>query len=186
MHRLPKRCHRIRHLDAKGGYWQIKIKVANRKKIDFTSQHGLYWFIWMLFGLRNVPGTFQTSMDVMLSAVEGQFARTYLGDIVLPSKSLEKHRKRVCSVLTLLSDADATLKFKKCHFFAKTFDYIGHVVGTRRLKVASHTIVAIRKLQPPTSFTDLGSFLELCNVFWRFISKFAKIAAHLSKQLWKH
>lgn len=56
-------------LVAKRGYWQIEIEEADRGKPVFSSHYGLYRSICMPFGLRKAPGTFQSTMDVILSIV---------------------------------------------------------------------------------------------------------------------
>lgn len=152
-------------LDAKSGYWQIEIDEADRDKIALTFHQGLYRFIQMPFGLRNAPGTFQQTKDVILSAVKWQSALVYTDDIAVFLKSLEKHMVHVSNVLKLISDADVTLKLKKCRFFAKNIDYLEHVIRQRRLEITSHTTDAIRKLQLPTFLTKIGFFHGVCNVF---------------------
>lgn len=151
-------------LDANGSYWQIEIEKSDRDKTAFTSPHGLYRFIRMPFGLRNAPGTFQRTMDVILSTVKWQFALVYLDDIVVFSRTPVEHIDHVRHVLTLLHDDGVILKLKKCRFFTDTIDYLSHVIRPRRSEIASHTTDAIRGLQTPTSPTELRSFLGLCNV----------------------
>lgn len=55
-------------------YWQILIDDADNDKTPLTSHHGLYHFVSMLFGLRNARGTFQRTMDKILSGVKWQLA----------------------------------------------------------------------------------------------------------------
>lgn len=55
-------------------------------------------------------------MNVILSSVEWQFALVYLDDIVVLSKTFEKHIDHVRKVLLLLYNAGATLKFEERNF----------------------------------------------------------------------
>lgn len=104
-------------------------------------------------------------MDVTISAVKWQYALVYLDNIIVFLKSVEEHIVHARNVLTLLGDTGVTHNFKKFRLFAETTDYLGQVVHSRRLESASHTTNVIRKRQPPTSLTQLRSFLELCSVF---------------------
>lgn len=61
-------------IDAKRGYWHIEIKGADQDNTAFTSPHGLCCFIRMRFSLQNDTGTFQRTMDVVLSGVKWKLA----------------------------------------------------------------------------------------------------------------
>lgn len=89
----------------------------------------------MPFGLREARGTFQRSMDVVLLTVKWQFALDYLDNIVIFSKTTKEHIYHMREVLTLLNIAGVPLKLNNFQFFAKTFAYLGHVIGPRRLEM---------------------------------------------------
>lgn len=59
----------------------------------------------MQFGLKNVLGTFQRAVDVLLTKVECQFALDYLDDIVIFSQTKDEHIGYARQVLTLLNNA---------------------------------------------------------------------------------
>lgn len=173
-------------LDANSGCWQTEIDEADRNKTAFTSHHEIYRFIRMPFRLRNAPGTFQRTMDFILSTVKWRFALVYFDDIAVFSKSPEEYIEHVRHVFTLLSDAAITLKLKKRCFFTDTIDYLGGlIIRPRQLEIAPNTTVAIRGLEPPTSLTELRLFLGMCKEFRRFVPNFARIAAPLKKRLRK-
>lgn len=70
-------------LDANSSHSQSQIDDANKEKIVFKAHRGLYWLIWMKFGIRVLPGTFQRTMNVILSAVKWQVALENLLDMVV-------------------------------------------------------------------------------------------------------
>lgn len=65
--------------------------------------------------------------------------------------------------------------------------YHGHVIAIRpwRVEVSTRTIDAVSGLEQPNSLTELRTFLEMCNIFLRFVPKFACIAAPIIKKLCK-
>lgn len=88
-------------LNANSGYWQVEIEEHYRNKTPFPSHHNLCSFVRMPFGLKNAPGTFQQTMDVIVACVNWQFALVYLEDIVIFLKTPEERIEHVRQVLTL-------------------------------------------------------------------------------------
>lgn len=119
----------------------------------------------MPFKLRDARGIFHRTMNVIPSVVRWQFALLFLGDIIIFSKSSEKQTLHVRRALTLLTNAAVILKLKRCHLISEIIDSLGHVIRQKRLEIASHTMDAIRKLQPPTSLAGVTLLLRLCNLF---------------------
>lgn len=91
-------------IDANSGYCEVEIDEADRDRTTFTSHHGLYRFIRMPFGLKNVQGTFQRAIDVIMSTEKFQYALIYLDDIVVFSKSVEENMTQLRKVLLILEE----------------------------------------------------------------------------------
>jgi transposase InsO family protein len=170
-------------LDANAGYWQISVTAEDQEKTAFTSHRGLYKFKRLPFGLVTAPATFQRAVDVILSTVRFQCALTYLDDIIVYSSSFDQHLGDLENVLKLLQDAGITLKLSKCSFCAEEVQYLGFIVGRRGLRVDDSKLEAVRKSLPPRSKTQMRRFLGLTGVYRRFIDKYAKVAAPLTRYL---
>lgn len=90
-------------------------------------------------------------MNVILLSVKWKSALVYLDNTDVFSKTVWEHITYLRQVLTLLRDANVTVKFRKCPFFAKNINYLDHVIRRRRLKIAKTTTKAILELQDPTT-----------------------------------
>lgn len=78
-------------------------------------------------------------MDATLAFVKWQLALVYLDDIVILSKTLEKHIDHVNQKQTILQHTGVPHELKKWFSFTDTIDYIGNVVRQRRLEISAHT-----------------------------------------------
>ena len=172
-------------LDCNSGYWQIPIEERDRDKTAFVTHCGVHRFKRMPFGLCNAPATFQRALDMLLSKVKWKYALVYLDDVIIYSKSIDEHFEHLDYVLSILRNAGATLKLSKCHFFQSSVDYLGHVVYPGKLAVAQKNIDTLAQAHYPSTRTELRSFLGMCNVYRKFVSGFAKIAAPLTDMLRK-
>jgi len=68
-------------LDLAAVYWQIKVHEDNQEKTTFITQHKLYEFTVIPFGVMNAPAVFQRLMQRALAGLE--CASVYLDDVVL-------------------------------------------------------------------------------------------------------
>lgn len=75
---------------------------------------------------------------------------------------------------------------RKCDFFTDTSDFLVHVKHSRWPKFTYRTTNAVHRLAPSNHIPEFWNFLELCNVFRRFVPTFAQTAAPLKKSLIKN
>jgi hypothetical protein len=95
------------------------------------------------------------------------------------------HLQHVNEAINLLGSAGFLLKLSKWHFFKEAFDYLRHVIRPGKFAVAKKNTVALRNAPSPSTQTELRSVLGLCNVYRRFVSRFAAITAPLTSLLGK-
>ena len=133
----------------------------------------------MPFGLRNAPAKFQRALDIILSGVRWQSCLIYLDDVIIFSRTTEEHLQHVDEILTLLRNAGVTLKLKKCEFFQPRVDYLGHVIETGKLYVATENTKSFTHAAFPENTTQLRKFLGAANVYLRFLAGYAGIARPL-------
>ncbi len=79
------------HIGMKLGYYQIRMGEADVEKTTMRTKYGSYKFLVMPFGLYNAPSTFTMSMNFIFHEKLNDFVIIYIDDILVYSKSIEKH-----------------------------------------------------------------------------------------------
>jgi hypothetical protein len=100
-------------LDAKSGYHQVEIKEEHKEKTAFTvGALGFYEFNRMPFVLSNSPATYQRLMEECLGELHLNISFIFLDDLIIFSKTLEKHLERLQLVFDRLRKAGLKLSVK--------------------------------------------------------------------------
>jgi hypothetical protein len=71
------------------------------------------------FGLTNEPTTFMSLMNSVLNKYLDKFALVFVDDILVYSKTREKHEGNINMVLQVLRENQLYTKFRKCDFVQK-------------------------------------------------------------------
>ena len=122
-------------------------------------------------------------MDNGLSRLSWEVCLYYLDNIIVFSKDWEEHLHHLRMVFMRLREANLGLGHKKCTLARTSVTFLGHLVSEEGLRPDPQLLESVRGIQPPTSVTQVQSFLGLVGYYRRFIKGFSKIAAPLNKLL---
>lgn len=96
------------------------------QKLFHTPDNFLQYQV-MLFGVRNVPATFDRLTNRVLTGM--QSCDTYLDNVVLYSSTWTDHLNQIKELFTHLAVANLTINLAKCEFGKARVTYPGKVVG---------------------------------------------------------
>ena len=171
-------------LDFRSGYHQIPVAEEDKCKNAFWGAHRQLWE-WNVvpFGLNNAPPFFQRLMDKVLAGLP--FARCYIDDIIIWSKSFAEHLTHLEVVFSRLRAWGLKIHLGKCLFGADEVDLLGHRVNAYGIKPQMEKTRAIRDMQTPSDLSSLRALLGLFSYYRKYVPHFSVIAAPLNKLLKK-
>lgn len=106
-------CTFISTMDCASFFYQWKVLPEHQSRLTVSSHRGQETFRCAVMGFRNSPAYVQRIIDTILRD-ERSFARTYIDDIVIFSKSFSEHLKHIEQVCRKLEYFNIHLSPQKC------------------------------------------------------------------------
>jgi hypothetical protein len=104
-------------------------------------------------------------MQIVLSGCLGTFAFIYIDDILIHSRTAERHLQDFTTILQRLKRAGLRIKASKCQLFRTEVEYLGFLTGREGLKVNPRKMEAITNFPKPVKVRDVQAFLRLIGYF---------------------
>ena len=171
-------------LDLIWGYHQVPLTEEAKLRTAFITPQmsPSHWqYIYMPFGLRDAPATFQRLVDKMLMSVQYDFVMAYLDDIIVKGDDVESSLRNLREVFDRIRSAGLKLKPSKCELFRQEIAYLGHVINQHGLKTDPKKVEAVKNWPVPIYLTDVRGFIGLCSYYRRFIKNFGEKVKPLSQ-----
>ncbi|KAJ4801596.1 polyprotein [Rhynchospora pubera] len=172
-------------IDLRSGYHQLRIRPSDVPKTAFRTRYGHYEFLVMSFGLTNAPAYFMNLMNRVFEEYLDSFVVVFIDDILVYSNSAEEHEHHLRLVLQRLREHQLYAKLSKCEFWLEQISFLGHVISKEGLAVDLQKIVAVTDWKPPTTVTEVRSFLGLAGYYRRFVEGFSRISLPMTQLLHK-
>jgi len=123
-------------LDVHWGFNNIRIKPGDEWKAAFRTNRGLFEPLVMFFGMTNSPAIFQTMMnDIFRNLIAEGIMVVYLDDILIFTKTKEKHERAVRWVLQVLKENKLFFRPEKCEFCKQRIEYLGLVISENKVSM---------------------------------------------------
>ena len=169
----------ISKIDLRKGFYQIEVEEESVAKTAFLTPYGKYEFLRMPFGLKNAPGIFQRTMEIVLRDCFG-WAAPYIDDIVVFSEGGGVHLGHLRAVMEALKQYGLTVNEGKCEFGREKMEYLGHLIGMGVLAVPGHRATAMAEFIMPKTKGQLRAFLGSVGYYRQFVQGFAQLSSKLT------
>ena len=151
----------------------------------FITHKGMFEFEVLPFGIKNSPGVFQRSMDLIFGDLYGREVLTYIDDIIIFSNDEDQHYKLLGEVLRRCVEAGLFLRLSKSEVARPEVRLLGHRVSLDGIRPDEAKVESIRKAVAPDSKETLRSFLGTIGYLRQYIPNFSQITAPLNDLLKK-
>ncbi|XP_061920402.1 uncharacterized protein K02A2.6-like [Entelurus aequoreus] len=160
-------------LDANMGFWQIPLTADSAKLTTFITPFGRYYFRRLPFGIASAPEHFQNRMVTEVTeGLEGVVC--HMDDVLVWGRTQKEHDARLHATLEKIQKAGITLNVDKCDLSKSEVTFLGHVLSTSGISPDPSKTEAVRKMQEPTTVTELRSFLGMINQLGKFVPQLAE------------
>ena len=165
-------------------YYHISLTEDAKKKTAFVTTDGKHQWNVVPFSLMTAS-TFQSLMSQVLTGLN-PFMFTYLGDVLIFSRSWEDHLEHLNIVFNRFKSAGLKIKLSKCQFFKTQLHYLGHEISADGLKPLPEKLDAIKKLVPTKNVDKAHQILGLLGYYQSFAPAFADIIIPITNLLKKN
>ena len=125
----------------------------------------------MLFGLKNAGATYQRLMNKMFAHQLGRNVQVYVDDMLVKSVRENDHLNDLQETFNTLRSYNMKLNPSKCVFGVTAEKFLGFMVSQRGIEVNPEKVLAILKLEPPSTVKVMQSLNGKVAALNRFISK---------------
>jgi hypothetical protein len=104
-------------INLRSGYHQLRVRESDIPKTLFHTRYGLYEYTVMSFRITNALAYFMYLMNKVFMEYMDKFVVVFINDILVYSKTKEKHEEHLRLVLEQLRANQLYAKFSKCKFW---------------------------------------------------------------------
>lgn len=173
-------CTYFSTLDIKNAFFQLYLDDESRDKSAFSVNNFQYRWVRMPMGLATSPLSWTMAINTILQQLIGSGVYVYLDDVIIYAKTKFEHDKLLLQVMELFQRHNLQLKISKCTFYAREFEYLGHIISKNGMKANPRKVEAIQRYPRPKTIKHIQSFLGLCSYFRRYVRDFSKISRPLT------
>ena len=140
-------------------------------KTTFTTDHGMYCYKVMPFGLKNAGAIYQRLVNKIFSGLIGRTMEVYIDDMLVKSLKKENHVIDLREMFALLRKYNIKLNPAKCAFGVGSGKFLGFMVNHHGIEADPTKVQALLDLQSPKIVKDIQKLTGMIVALSRFVSK---------------
>eukprot|EP00057_Strongylocentrotus_purpuratus_P007302 XP_011661776.1 PREDICTED: uncharacterized protein K02A2.6-like [Strongylocentrotus purpuratus] len=172
-------------LDAKDGFWQVKLTERSSLLTTFATPFGRYRWTRMPFGICTAPEEFQRRQHEIIEGLLGVdvVADDFLvyGSGATHEEALADHDRNLQKFLARARESGLILNKKKLKLRLKEVPYMGHLLTSDGLKPDPKKVKAVVELPAPTDKKGVQRLLGSVTYLSRFMPRLADVAEPLRR-----
>ena len=166
-------------LDAKSGFWQVKLTDRSADLCTFNSPWGRYKFFRLPFGVKDAPEVYQRIMQESF----GDLAEVIVDDLLVWGETKEEHHRKLLEVLNRAQKLGIKFNRDKLQVGESEVTYVGHKLTHEGVRPDPSKVEAIQNMPEPTDKGGVRRFLGFVNYLRKFIPRLSEMDAPLRELL---
>lgn len=164
-------------LDAKAGYWSVKLAKGCQELTTFRTPFGRYCFMRLPFGLSVSQDIFQARMDSILEKCEGCVGIS--DDIVIYGSTEIEHDERVLRFMEIAMQEGLKFNQNKCIVKSTRISFFGRIYTDHGVYPDPEKVEDILRIPSPKTKLDLQRFLGMANFLANHLQNFSVSSSNL-------
>ena len=146
---------RMFFMDGFSGYNQIKMYHEDEKHTSFRTPLGVYCYIVMRFGLKNVSATYQCSMNAIFHEHIRKIVERYVNAIAVKCHDKGDHLADLKIVFDIMWAHQLKMNPIKSFLRVDSGKFLGFVVTSKGIHLDPGKIYAVQEMQPLRNLKEL-------------------------------
>ena len=155
-HNSPEKlCHKLygatvfSKLDAKAGYWSIRLDNQSQYLTTFRTPFGRYRFLRLPFGLSVSQDIFQERMDIIMEQCHGTL--NIADDVAVYGKNVQEHDKNLINLMDVARKHGLVFNSKKCALKQSQIEFYGMIYSASGMKPDPKKVEDLKLCRIPTA-----------------------------------
>lgn len=171
----------ISTVDCAAFFHQWSVKPEHQHRLTVASHRGQERFNVAVMSYKNSVAYVQRRINTLLWSHRG-YARAYVDDIVIFSKSLNEHVAHLQAVFTTLTERRIILFPKQSFIGYPSIRLLGQKVDALGLATDKEKLAAIANLDFPRTLRSLETYLGLTGYLRQYIPMYAQVVKPLQER----